>query len=407
MSQLKLDQILAPLRYTGSRLIVTGSDFLVSGSDVFGNNLSQSHEFTGSVRITGSLWINNFPIIVSSQTSSMTVLSSSYAISSSYSVLAQNAQDILVYVKNVTGEQIDKGKVVRISGATGDNALISLADWIDDANSANTLGLTTTNIPNDTFGYVMTEGTLLGIDTTNYTPGQLLFLSASGSMTGSAPLAPLHAVRLGQVLRVQQNNGSVYVRIDNGYEIDELHDVRITNAISGQVLVRSGSIWVNGNLESSSFAATASFAPAYVLSSTTASMLESYVLSSQTSSMTVLSASFASTASHAPAYVLNSTSASMLAPYVLTSSTSSMTVLSASFAVTSSFAINTPYYKIGVSGSTSYTVTHNLNEEYPIVQIYDAVDKEQIIPTTIRSINTNQIFIIIGFLFSGSIVVKK
>jgi hypothetical protein len=119
MSQLKLDQILAPLRYTGSRLIVTGSDFLVSGSDVFGNNLSQSHEFTGSVRITGSLWINNFPIIASSQTSSMTVLSSSYAISSSYSVLAQNAQDILVYVKNVTGEQIDKGKVVRISEKCG------------------------------------------------------------------------------------------------------------------------------------------------------------------------------------------------------------------------------------------------------------------------------------------------
>lgn len=30
-----IDQILVPLRYTGSQLIVTGSDFIVSGSSTF------------------------------------------------------------------------------------------------------------------------------------------------------------------------------------------------------------------------------------------------------------------------------------------------------------------------------------------------------------------------------------
>ena len=259
-----------------------------------GGGTGTGFPFSGSAVITGSLLVSGSGI-----TGSLfgTASYAQFALSASYATSAQNAQDILIYVKNVTGVQIDKGKVVRISGATGDNALINLADWTDDPNSANTLGLTTQNIANDGFGYVMTEGTLIGIDTSLYTPGQLVFLGSSGSITGSAPIAPLHAVRLGQILRVQSINGSMYVRIDNGYELDELHDVRIVSPVTGQALVRSGSLWVNGNPASSSFAATASLAPAYVQNSVTASMLAPYVLSSQTSSMTVLSASFASTAS--------------------------------------------------------------------------------------------------------------
>ena len=62
----------------------------------------------------------------------------SYALTSSLSL---ESRDIVLPVKNVTGTQINKGAVVRISGATGDNALISLADWTNDNSSANTLGL--------------------------------------------------------------------------------------------------------------------------------------------------------------------------------------------------------------------------------------------------------------------------
>lgn len=224
-----------------------------------GGGTGTGFPFTGSAFISGSLIITGSATATQGFTGSL-FGTASFALTASVATSAQNAQDILVYVKNVTGQQIDKGKVVRISGATGDNALINLADWTDDANSANTLGLTTTNIANDTFGYVMTEGTLLGIDTSDYVAGQLLFLASSGSITGSAPLAPLHGVRLGQVLRVQSNNGSMYVRIDNGYEIEELHDVRITNPTTGQALVRSGSLWTNGNPISSSYALSSSYA---------------------------------------------------------------------------------------------------------------------------------------------------
>jgi len=171
-------------------------------------------------------------------------LSSSYAATASIATTALNTSDILVYVKNVTGATIPKGKVVRISGATGDNALISTASYEDDNNSANTLGILNESIDNDAFGYAMTEGTLLGIDTDLFTAGQLLFLGPTGSIIGYQPVPPLHNVRLGQALRIQQNNGSMYVRIDNGYELDELHNVLIISGSDGDLLVASGS---NGN----------------------------------------------------------------------------------------------------------------------------------------------------------------
>jgi hypothetical protein len=59
-----------------------------------------------------------------------------------------------------------------------------------------------------------------------------------------------------------------------------------------------------------------------------------------------------------------------------------------------------------VSGSSSYTVNHNLNEDYPIVQIYDT-DKKQVIPAEITSSNSNQVQVEFNSVFNGTIVVKK
>lgn len=215
---------------------------IVSGSDASLNSLNVTS-------ITGSL-----------QGTSSFAITSSYAINAATSSYSDSSADIITYVKNTTGIQINKGTVVRITGATGDNALISTASYESDAVSANTLGITRENIANNAFGYVITEGRLLGIDTSLWTAGQLLFLGVSGSITGSAPKAPLHAVRLGQVLRVQQINGSMYVRIDNGYELDELHDVddNTTTGSYGDLLVKSGSVWTNSRQLTGSYALTGS-----------------------------------------------------------------------------------------------------------------------------------------------------
>lgn len=201
--------------------------------------------------------------VEASETSSMAVSSSLYALTASFAISTSYAETSSysvrtsqtdVYVKNVSGAQIDKGKVVRISGATGDNPLIVTASFLTEGQSANTLGITTENIANDSFGYVITEGILLGVNTSGMTAGQLIYLGANGTFTTTEPTAPNHGVRLGEVLREQQNNGSIYVRVDNGSELGEAHNVvdTSTNSSYGDILMKSGSVWINNSTFSSS-----------------------------------------------------------------------------------------------------------------------------------------------------------
>lgn len=245
---------------------------IASGSyyDGFGNPLDLSGSgttiITGSTYPITSSWANNVVSASYSLTSSYSFnsisasysLTASYSNSSSYAVTAsyaanstnsQNAQDVLVYVKNTTGEIIPKGRLVRIVGVdnSSSNPSITLADFVNDANSANTLGYTNEEFAINGFGYVITEGRLVGIDTSAFTSGDLLYLSSSGTITNVVPTAPKHGVRVGQVIRSQSNNGSIYVTIDNGYELGELHDIvdRSTTGSYGDLLIRSGSVWTN------------------------------------------------------------------------------------------------------------------------------------------------------------------
>lgn len=211
--------------------------------------------FTGSFKGDGSQ-LYNIPL---SGVTNLTTISGSFdtrldgleAYSASQIVptssYSERTTQIDVYVKNVSGVQINKGKVVRISNSVGDTPIISLADWTNDANSANTLGVTAQNIPHDGFGNVVVNGILIGVNTSGMTAGALLYLSASGDYTTNVPTFPYHTVRLGEVLRPHQTVGSFYVSIDNGYELGELHDMKFSTLTDGDLLMKSGSNdgWVN------------------------------------------------------------------------------------------------------------------------------------------------------------------
>jgi hypothetical protein len=167
---------------------------------------------------------------------------------------ATNAQVVRFYVKNTTGTTIPKGSAVYVSGATGDNALISLASATSDPSSSKTLGITAEAIANDAFGYVIEAGYLTDIDTSSTTAGAAAWL---GDTPGSIvfvnpPAKPSHAVYLGVVVRVQAINGSILVKVQNGYELNELHDVNAGSPADGQALIwqASTSQWVNQTLSS-------------------------------------------------------------------------------------------------------------------------------------------------------------
>lgn len=161
---------------------------------------------------------------------------------------ATNAQVVRFYVKNTTGSTIPKGSAVYVSGATGDNALISLASATSDPSSSKTLGITSESIANDAFGYVVEAGYLTDIDTSATTAGASVWLgNTPGSLVFvSPPAEPSHAVYLGVVVRVQAINGSILVKVQNGYELDELHDVFVGGVSTALPLVynSTSSGWV-------------------------------------------------------------------------------------------------------------------------------------------------------------------
>jgi hypothetical protein len=63
------------------------------------------------------------------------------------------------------------------------------------------------------------------------------------------------------------------------------------------------------------------------------------------------------------------------------------------------------FYKETVTANTKHTITHNLNEDYPIVQSYNS-DKVQELPEIITSVNANTVELEFSGNFAGVIVVK-
>jgi hypothetical protein len=78
-------------------------------------------------------------------------------------------------------------------------------------------------------GTVVTRGYVDGINlSTGYTPGDILWLAEDGGFTKTKPVGPEHLVFIGVVCRANAN-GIVYVAVQNGYELGELHNVSAAN----------------------------------------------------------------------------------------------------------------------------------------------------------------------------------
>lgn len=131
-----------------------------------------------------------------------------------------------VRVYNDTGVVMTKGQVVYISGAQGNRVAVKLADATSEVTSKGTIGIVAQQILADTEGFVQTTGPMYNLNTIGLTAGNVLFLSETeGEWTATEPTPPAHGVRLAYVERVHATAGSVYIKIDNGYELGELHNV--------------------------------------------------------------------------------------------------------------------------------------------------------------------------------------
>lgn len=160
---------------------------------------------------------------------------------------ATTTENVRVEVRNATGATLTKGTVVYITGATGQLPTVSKALASSDATSAQTLGMISADLANNTNGYVTVIGLITNIDTSAYTDGAQLYLSGTtaGAVTTTKPYAPIHLVYVGVVEHAHPTQGKIFVKVQNGYELDELHNVSAQTPTNGQTIVynSTNSLW--------------------------------------------------------------------------------------------------------------------------------------------------------------------
>jgi len=165
-------------------------------------------------------------------------------------------QDLHVRVTNAEATTLNKGEVVYLFGASGNRASVKRASNTSDTTSAKTLGIVAESISSNQTGFVITQGVIDGLNLgAPFVDGDILWLdSTAGQFTRTKPVQPNHLVFIGVVERANAGNGQIYVKPQNGYELDEIHDVLISNPANGNLLIRdqTNQLWKNANLTAGS-----------------------------------------------------------------------------------------------------------------------------------------------------------
>ena len=182
---------------TGNSIGITGSPVTTSGT------LALAFAGTSAQYVNGAGNLITFPSIIS------------------------QAQNLVTEVYNKTGATLTKGTVVYIDGGQGNLPSVTKALATGDATSAQTYGIVQADITNMNNGYVVAAGRLSDLDTQAFTEGTQLYLSATtaGTYTSTKQYAPNHLVYVAIVVRAHPTQGVIEVKIQNGYELDELHNV--------------------------------------------------------------------------------------------------------------------------------------------------------------------------------------
>jgi hypothetical protein len=189
-----------------------------------------------------------------------------------FQVIGTAPNTLLAYVTNADSVSITKGQPVYAFGGQGDRLTVKRAYNTGDSTSAQTVGLVvSTSIGVNQKGLIMVNGLLDGLSifpTSTWADGDPVYLGATaGTLTKTKPHAPNHLVYLGFVTRANNGSaGSIYIRVQNGYEMDELHNVSAQSPSNNDGLFynTSTSLW-----ETKSIATVLGYTPQSALTLTT------------------------------------------------------------------------------------------------------------------------------------------
>ena len=240
--------------YVGSKWILDNGDIYICTDSTATSAVWEIVPNADWNATTGSSAIANKPTIPSiaglvPDTRNLTINGTTYDLSADRSwTIAATASTLQHEVK--AGEVMTKGQAVYVSSANGTNMIVSLASNATESTSSKTMGLIIQNLANNGIGYVITEGLLDGLNTSSATAGDPVWLGTGGNLIyglTNKPAAPAHLVFIGIVTRANSSNGEIFVRVQNGFELQELHNVAISSVADNNILQYDSatSLWKN------------------------------------------------------------------------------------------------------------------------------------------------------------------
>lgn len=153
-------------------------------------------------------------------------------------------------------QSINKGQAVYVSSANGTNIIVSKASNTSEPTSSKTIGLLETTGATNAIVNVITDGLLAGLNTNSATIGDPVWLGVNGALIYgliNKPYAPTHLVYIGVVTRVSATVGEILVKVQNGAELKEIHDVDLISntPVNNDVLQyeSSSSLWKNKQID--------------------------------------------------------------------------------------------------------------------------------------------------------------
>jgi hypothetical protein len=167
-------------------------------------------------------------------------------------VVQQVGLEQYIFAKSASNSGIADGKVYYFAGSDGSNKLVELARADTAGTSDTVIGIGTETTVGGAKGYVTTFGFVRGLPDSavaDCIEGSVIYLSATvpGGLTSTAPISPYHEVRVGYCTRKQPNNNEIFVGIQVGPHLPDLHDVLITSPTNGQALIYDSAtaLWKN------------------------------------------------------------------------------------------------------------------------------------------------------------------
>ena len=241
-----------PLTFAVGDYVVYSGSIWQRSSGAVGTVTSVAASITGnSIGITGSPITTSGTLALAFAGTSAQYVNGAGNLITFPSIISQ-ASNLISEVYNSTGATLTKGTIVYINGGQGNLPTVTKAIATSDATSAQTYGVVQADITNMNNGYVVVAGRLIDLDTQAYSNGTQLYLSGTtaGTWTSTKPYAPTHLVYVGIVVRAHPTQGVVEVKIQNGYELDEIHNVSAQTPTNNDGLFyeSSTSLWKNKSI---------------------------------------------------------------------------------------------------------------------------------------------------------------